>query len=99
MIFLFVQDACVPLHSWDHLEAEFQDSQTGLISSHHLIIISLNREGRWSTTDDFTTSFLHFSLFSTALWDLANSKPVHFLILSSYLFFRLPCLLPPFTMP
>ena len=27
---------------------------------------SLNREGRWGTTDDFTTSFLYFSLFSTA---------------------------------
>ena len=27
----------------------------------------LNREGRWGTTDDFATSFLHFSLFSTAL--------------------------------
>ena len=39
-----------------------------LISSH----LSLNREGRWGTTDDFATSFLHFSLFSTALWDLAN---------------------------
>ena len=38
---------------------------------------SLNREGRWGTTDDFATSFLHFSLFSTALWDLPNSRPVH----------------------
>ena len=26
------------------------------------------------TTDDFTTSFLHFPLLSTALWDLANSS-------------------------
>ena len=33
---------------------------------HHLF---LNREGRWGTTDDLTTSFLHFSLFSTALCD------------------------------
>ena len=41
---------------------------------HHL---SVNHEGRWGTTDDFATSFLHFSLFSTALWDLANSKPVY----------------------
>ena len=24
---------------------------------------SLNREGRWGTTDDFATSFLYFSLF------------------------------------
>ena len=37
---------------------------------------SLNREGRWGTADDLTTSFLHFSLFYTALWDLANSRPV-----------------------
>ena len=38
---------------------------------HHL---PLNCEGRWGTTDDFITSFLHFPLFSTALWD---SRPVH----------------------
>ena len=48
-----------------------------LISSHP----SLNSEGRWGTTDDFATSFLHFSLFSTALLDLANSRPVPSLML------------------
>ena len=52
--------------------------------------LSLNREGRWGTTDDFITSFLHFLLFSTALWDLANSRPVHSLMLSSHLFLNLP---------
>ena len=31
------------------------------LSSH----LSLNREGRWGTTDDFATSFLHFPLLST----------------------------------
>ena len=61
--------------------------------------LPLNREGRWGTADDFTTSSLHFSLFSTALWDLANSRPVHSLMLSSHLFLCLPCLLPPFTVP
>ena len=61
-------------------------------SSPHL---SLNCEGCWGTTGDFTTSFLNFSLFPTALWDLANSRPVHFLMLSFHLFFCLPCLLPP----
>ena len=66
------------------------------ISSSHL---SLNREGRWGATDDFVTSFLHFSLFSTVLWDLANSRPVHSLMLSSDRFLCLPCLLPPFTVP
>ena len=43
-------------------------------------------EGHWGTTDNFVTNFLHFSLFSTALWDLVNSTPVHSLMLSSHLF-------------
>ena len=60
-------------------------------ASHHL---SLKHEGRWGTTDDFATSFLHYSLFSTALWDLPNSRPVHSLMLSSHLFLCLPCLFP-----
>ena len=60
---------------------------------------SLNREGRWSTTDDLATSFLHFSLFSTALWDSPNSRRVHSLMLSSHLFLCLPCLLLPLTVP
>ena len=59
----------------------------------------VNYEGCWTATDDFTTGFLHFSLFSTALWDLANSRTVHSLMLSPYLFLCLPCLLPPFTVP
>ena len=33
---------------------------------HHHHHQSLNHVGRWGTTDDFATSFLHFSLFSTA---------------------------------
>ena len=47
------------------------------------------------STDDITTNFLYFSLFSTTFWDLMNSRPVHFLMLSSHLFFCLPCSLPP----
>ena len=31
-------------------------------------LIIFNPEGRWGTTDDFTITFLNFSLFSTALW-------------------------------
>ena len=50
---------------------------------HHHHHLSLNHEGRWDTTDDFATCFLHFPLFSTALWDLANSRPVHSSMLSS----------------
>ena len=40
--------------------------------------LSLNRGGRWGTTDDFTTN---------AFWDLANSRPVQSLMLSSHDFF------------
>ena len=69
------------------------------LSNRQFIHLSLNREGRWGTTDDFTPSFLQFSLFSDALWDLANSRTVHSLMLSSHLVFCLPCLLPPFTVP
>ena len=58
---------------------------------------SLNREGCWGTTHDFANSFLHFPLFSTAFWDLKNSRPIHSLMLSSHLFLCLPSLLPPFT--
>ena len=60
---------------------------------------SLNREGRWGTKDDFATRFLHFPLLSTAIWDLANSRPVCSLMLSSHLFLCLPCLPPPFAVP
>ena len=52
-----------------------------------------------SPTSNFATSFLHFSLFPAALWDLANSRPVCSLMLSSHLFLCLPCLIPPFTKP
>ena len=38
-------------------------------------------------------------LCSTALWDLANSRPVHSLKLSSHLFLHLPRLLSLFTAP
>ena len=41
------------------------------LSGHHHL--SLKREGRWGTTDNFATSFVHFSLFSTALWDFDGS--------------------------
>ena len=43
--------------------------------------------------------FCIFPLFSTALRDLANSRPVHYLMLSSHRFFCLPCLPPPFNVP
>ena len=67
--------------------------------NHHHHHQSLNREGVWGTTDHFATSLLNFPLFSTALWDLLNSRPVYSLMLSSHLFLCLPCLLPSFTVP
>ena len=66
---------------------------------HHHHHQSLKCEGHCGTTDNFATSFLHFSQFSTALWDLLNSRPVHSLMLSSNLFLCPPCLFPPFTVP
>ena len=75
---------------------------SGKISHHHHnhhYHLSINLEGCWGTADDFVTSFLHFYLFSTAFWDLANFRPVLPLMLSSHLFLCLPCLLPFFTVP
>ena len=68
-------------------------------SSFTSLHLSLNHGGSWGTTDDFTTSFLHFSLFSNALWNLVNSRPVHSLMLPSHLFFCLLFLLSLFTEP
>ena len=56
-----------------------QNTKSCILTSSIIIIInhyhqSLNREGRWGTTDDFANQFSPFSLFSTALWDLANSR-------------------------
>ena len=57
------------------------------VGSQHHLDLSLNCWSCWGTTDDFTTSFLDFSLFSTSLWDIANFRPVHSLMLSSHLSF------------
>ena len=52
--------------------------------------LSLNCGGRWGTTDDFTASFLQFSLFSTALRSFANSRPVHsFIVFPPFYWFAL----------
>ena len=84
-----------PVGLWNSYSLPCFSLSDSLISSH----LSPNHEGRWGTTDDFATSFLHFSLFSTALWDLANSRPVHSLMLSSHLILYLLVFFPPFTVP
>ena len=49
-----------------------------LVASVHGYLLCLNLGGRWGTTDDFATISLHFALFSTALWDLANLQACPF---------------------
>ena len=51
-----------------------QPDDLSLIPSH----LSLNHEGRYDTTDDFTASFLHFSLFPTAPWHFAKLRACPF---------------------
>ena len=82
----------------DHVQTAGEKLKAGQPNSHHHHQ-SLNHEGRWGTTDDFATSFLHFPLFSTALWGFANPRSVHSLMLSSHLFLCLLFLLRPFTVP
>ena len=58
---------------------------------------SLDLRGRWGTTDDFTTSFLHSSVLTCPL-GLGKPRPFHSLMLSSHLFlFALPS--SPFHVP
>ena len=60
--------------------------------------LSHNLAWLWGTIDDFATTPFHLVLSSAALVELAKSIPVYSLILSS-LFFCLPLLLFPFTVP
>ena len=79
--------------------------QDGLLSTGRagylspLIPQSLNPGGRRGTTDDVATIPFHPSLSSAALRESPNPIPVHSLMLSSHLFFCLPLLLVPFTVP
>ena len=74
-----------------------------LPSRKHILFYSLfypiTLEDRRGTTDEFATIPFHLVLFSAALVELAKSIPVHSLILSSHLFFCLPLILFPFTVP
>ena len=49
-------------------ELNRQPSFLALGANGHLLHLSLNRRGRWGTTDDFITTFLHF--FSVLHWPL-----------------------------
>ena len=60
---------------------------------------SLNLGGCRGTTDAVATIPFHPSLSSAALRESPNPIPFHSLMLSSHLFFCLPLLLAPFTVP
>ena len=66
---------------------------------HHHHYLSLKHEGRWGTTDDFTTSFIHFSLVLHCPLGHGELQAVHSKMMSSHLFLCLPCLRLPFTVP
>ena len=67
--------------------------------SHLISSQSLNLGGRRGTTDDVATITFYPSLSSAAPRESPNPIPVHSLRLSSHLFFCLPLLLAPFTVP
>ena len=75
------------------LQISREEPWTALSIFHLHLHLSLNRQGRWGTTYHLTTSFLHFSLSSTALWNLANSQT-----LTLYLFVCPPYLPPPLSL-
>ena len=60
---------------------------------------SINLGGRRGITDDVATIPFHPSLSSAALKESPDPIPFHSLMLSSHLFFCLPLLLAPFTVP
>ena len=73
------------------------DPSTAIASPHpHL---SLNHEGRWGTTDRFHNQFLPFSPVPHCSLGLGEVQACPFPDVVFPLFFCLPCLLPPFTVP
>ena len=75
---------------------------SSVLKNHFRYLISsqsLNLGGRRGTTDDVATIPFHPSLSSAALRESPTPLPVHSLMLSSHLFFCLPLLLAPFTVP
>ena len=70
---------CACMHTFVHTRT-YMCAHTCTHTLH--LHLPLNHKGRSDATDYFTTSFLlfFFLLFSTALWDLANSRPVQSLM-------------------
>ena len=76
------------------VKLRYESISLSLISTHLFLNRGSLGHHRW-----FRNHCPPFSLFSTALLVLANSRPAHSLVLSSHLFLCLSCLLSPFTVP
>ena len=85
--------------SFIQFHLEYPLSLKSEIMSHLISSQSLNLGGRRGTTDDVATIPFHPSLSTAALRESPNPIPVHSFMLSSHLFFCLPLLLAPFTVP
>ena len=90
---------CTQVHEYLHTHTQHTCSHIRYMHLHLTFIYSSTRRavGAPQMTSQQVSSILF--LFSTALWELKNSRPIYSLMLSSKLFFCLPCLLPHFTVP
>ena len=70
-----------------------------VIQFNSILFYPITLEGRRGTIDDFAPTPFHLVMSSAALIKLAKPIPVHSLTLCSHLFFCLPLLLFPFTVP
>ena len=68
-------------------------------NAHSITRSSRSLNDRWGFKDNRATTFHHSSLSSAFQMASSNPYPVHSDILSSHLFFCLPFLLPPCTVP
>ena len=80
-------------------ETTVRTGHFSVIYSLHSLHLSHSLFDRWGTKDDRATTVLHSSLFSAFRRASPNFNPVHSVMLSSHLFFCLPLLLPPCTVP
>ena len=76
-------------HTLTHTTIDFPHILVYIFYS-SILFYPITSGGRRGTTDEFATIPFHLDLFSAALVELAQSIPVHSLILSSHLFFCLP---------
>ena len=80
-----------------HLEVHLDSSLEVPYGSH--LHLSRSLVDRWGPTDDLATSSPHSSRLSAFLMAAPSVMPAHSGMLSSHLFFCLPLLIPPYTVP